>query len=185
MRMVLLPLQNKMLLMNFLSFDGNILGKADLNCDGGSESFFQSLQLSFLTSEMQTALITEVTNDEIIRTVKGMPHNKFLGPDGYTVKFFLATWDTVGPLFIAAVKEFFTSGKILKQLNSTVLTLVSKISQPSGVTDFRTVACCNITYKCISKILANRLKKFLHHLICSNHIAFIEGRRIMNNVLLA
>lgn len=64
-----------------------------------------------------------------------MPHNKSPSPDGYTVEFFITAWDVVGALVIAAIKEFFLSEKILKQLNSTSLALISKVARPTKVTD--------------------------------------------------
>lgn len=79
----------------------------------------------------------------------------------------------------------YLSGQLLKQLNATALAPVPKVPQPVKVIDFRPTACCNTVYKCISKILANRLKVFLPHLISVNQRAFIAGRRIMDNILLA
>lgn len=53
------------------------------------------------------------------------------------------------------------------------------------VTDFRPISCCNIIDKCISKILANRMRKYLPSLISKNQAAFVNGRFIGENVLLA
>lgn len=51
--------------------------------------------------------------------------------------------------------------------------------------DYRPIACCNVLYKVVSKILANRLKTILPRLITENQSAFISGRLLMENVLLA
>ncbi|OWM79398.1 hypothetical protein CDL15_Pgr022810 [Punica granatum] len=51
--------------------------------------------------------------------------------------------------------------------------------------DFRSIACCNTIYKCITKILANRVEGVLPDLVSMNQSAFIKGRRISNNILLA
>lgn len=56
---------------------------------------------------MQNSLLSEVTIEEIFYTLKSMPRNTILGPDGYTMEFFLVDWDVVGTLFVVAVKEFF------------------------------------------------------------------------------
>lgn len=71
----------------------------------------------------------------------------------------------MGPQVIAAVKESFNNGKLIKQINATKIALVSKCSQPVKVKDYSVIACCNTLYKVISKILVNRLKKCLPHLL--------------------
>jgi hypothetical protein len=53
------------------------------------------------------------------------------------------------------------------------------------MSDYRPIACCNVLYKIISKIICNRIKPFLPLLISENQSAFIPGRYIAENVLLA
>ena len=70
-------------------------------------------------------------------------------------------------------------------MNSTVLSLIPIFPNPTTVVDFRPIACCDVMYKCITKVLANRLRNFLEILINANQTAFIKGRSILKNVLLA
>ncbi|XP_026459478.1 uncharacterized protein LOC113360153 [Papaver somniferum] len=77
------------------------------------------------------------------------------------------------------------SGKLLKEVNSTFITLVAKCDNASSVLDFRPIACCNVIYKCISKIIASRMKFILKGLVSSNQSVFISGRSIQDNILLA
>ena len=51
--------------------------------------------------------------------------------------------------------------------------------------DYRPIACCNVLYKVVSKILANRLKGILPRIVSANQSAFVQGRLLMENVLLA
>ncbi len=83
------------------------------------------------------------------------------------------------------VKPFFHSGFMLKSLNHTFITLIPKVPNPEKVTQFRPIALCNVTYKIISKILVNRLKPFMDSLIIPFQNAFIQGRQITNNIILA
>ncbi|XP_048626442.1 uncharacterized protein LOC125594173 [Brassica napus] len=105
------------------------------------------------------------------------------GPDGYPAEFFTANWNAVGADMVAAVQEFFESGKILRQWNSTAVTLIRKKPNASKITEFRPISCCNTVYKVISKLLANRLKQILPSIISNSQSAFIPGRSLAENAL--
>ncbi|GJT26179.1 RNA-directed DNA polymerase, eukaryota, reverse transcriptase zinc-binding domain protein [Tanacetum coccineum] len=81
--------------------------------------------------------------------------------DGFTACFFKKTWSVIGDEVCDAVKEFFKNKKLLKEVNATIISLVPKISTPLKVSEFRPIACCNVLYKCISKILTERIKNGL------------------------
>ncbi|GLT72077.1 hypothetical protein SLA2020_440400 [Shorea laevis] len=74
---------------------------------------------------------------------------------------------------------------LLKEVNATILTLVPKKINPAAMGDYRPIACCNVLYKCITKILSNRLLPLLGDLVGSTQSAFIPSRSISKNVLLA
>ncbi|GKD29284.1 RNA-directed DNA polymerase, eukaryota, reverse transcriptase zinc-binding domain protein [Tanacetum coccineum] len=78
--------------------------------------------------------------------------------------------------------EFFSLGKLLGEVNATLISLVPKSLTPLKVSDFRHIACCNVIYKCISKILTNRIKIALSQIV--NQSAFVPGRAITDNILL-
>lgn len=50
--------------------------------------------------------------------------------------------------------------------------------------EFKPISCCNIIYKCISKILTDMLKKTLPGIISNSQSAFVAERRIIDNILL-
>ncbi|GJT01984.1 RNA-directed DNA polymerase, eukaryota, reverse transcriptase zinc-binding domain protein [Tanacetum coccineum] len=49
----------------------------------------------------------------------------------------------------------------------------------------RPIACCNVIFKCISKILTERMKKCLKKLVGQNQSAFIPNRKIQDNILIS
>ncbi|XP_074305841.1 uncharacterized protein LOC141641063 [Silene latifolia] len=100
-------------------------------------------------------------------------------------KNLLGTSKWVGNVHVlTAVKEFFTTIKLLKQVNSTTLTLIPIKHRPLSVSDFRPISCCNVLYKIISKVICNRMANVLPEIISANQSAFIKGREIVDNILI-
>ena len=85
----------------------------------------------------------------------------------------------------AAIHEFFNYGKMIGELKKTLISLIHKCKTPAKVADYMPISCCNVVYKGISKIITNRLKVVLNELMDSNQSAFIPGRQINDNILLA
>lgn len=145
-----------------------------------------SLLLNFQYSNTQSCKLQEDFSDkEIEEAFFSLPRNKSCGPDGFSSEFFIGCWSIIGPEIISAVKEFFREGKLLRQWNSTMLVLIPKIRNASKVGDFRPISCLNTLYKVISRLLTDRLKDALIPVISHAQSAFMPGRLLAENVLLA
>jgi hypothetical protein len=126
-----------------------------------------------------------VIPEEIRKVVFAMNKQKAPRPDGFSAGFFQKAWSIVGEDVSDAILEFFQTGRLLHRVNATILTLVPKKKNPASMGDYKPISCCNLMYKSIAKILANRLLLGLEDIISPNQGAFILGRSISENILLA
>ena len=135
--------------------------------------------------KMNLRLTCPFSEHEIDTAMKQMAALKALGPDGMPLVFYQSYWHVVGSDVSTAVLSCLNSGKIPSSLNHTYVTLIPKTKNPKRVMEYRPISFCNVIYKLISKVLANRLKKVLPNVIFDTQSAFVPGRLIMNNILIA
>jgi hypothetical protein len=86
---------------------------------------------------------------------------------------------------VAAVKTFFAEGRMPEGVNDTAIVLIPKVAHPERLTEYRPISLCNVIYKVVSKCLVNRLRPLLEELVDENQSAFVPGRLITDNVLIA
>jgi hypothetical protein len=135
-----------------------------------------------LPSSSHALLLSPVTPDDIRKVVFSIGDDKAPGPDGYSSSFFKRAWHIVGDDFCAAVQDFFTSGRLLRQVNHSIITLVPKSANVTSPSDFRPISCCNVIYKVIAKLLAGRLACTLPTIISPLQNAFLGGRFMSDNI---
>ncbi|CAN6177724.1 unnamed protein product [Urochloa humidicola] len=107
------------------------------------------------------------------------------GPDGLNVAFYRAAWPWIADDITTLVQEFFNSGTLPEHTNKTYIVLIPKKTTCLSPQDFRPISLCNVFYKIIAKSLAERCKNHLPHLIHHSQHAFIKGRNITTNIILA
>jgi hypothetical protein len=68
--------------------------------------------------------------------------------------------------------------------NSSFLALIPKEFGATSLDKFKYISLCNISYKIIDKIVANRLTLFLRSLILPKQGGFVVGKKIWDNFIL-
>ncbi|WOH14253.1 hypothetical protein DCAR_0933770 [Daucus carota subsp. sativus] len=114
-----------------------------------------------------------------------MHPDKASGPDGLNPAFFQHFWPMLGREVFECCKEWLLKCTFPADFNNTNLVLIPKKVGANCMKDFRPIALCNVLYKILAKVLGNRLKIILPDLISETQSAFVPGRSITDNVLIA
>ncbi|GKA63786.1 RNA-directed DNA polymerase, eukaryota, reverse transcriptase zinc-binding domain protein [Tanacetum coccineum] len=118
------------------NFQG-FLGKKDVVTNMATDRIVFPNKLS---SEEVDKMCRDVSVVEGKNAMFDIEDSKAPGPDGYTARFY-------------------------NEVSATTISHVPKVQNPDRVSEFRPIACFNVIYKCISKIITNRLKGVLGRLI--------------------
>ena len=112
------------------------------------------------------SMLGDVVKDEEIRcAVFGIGAYKAPGKDGIQSLFYQSQWNTVGAKLCELVKSVFSKPSLVGELNDTLITLIPKVDDALSLKQFRPIILCNVSYKVITKILANRMRKVMNDLI--------------------
>ncbi|KAL8133749.1 hypothetical protein AgCh_008986 [Apium graveolens] len=114
-----------------------------------------------ITTELNEELLGPVNEEEVKHALFQMNPDKAPGPDGMTPGFFQKYWSIVGTYVIKIVQDFIDTGQMSEELNETNIVLIPKNKSPVNMGDLRPIALCNVAYKIVSKVLANRMKPLL------------------------
>jgi hypothetical protein len=138
-----------------------------------------------VSDDMNAFLCSPFTSMEVEKALFAMKPNKSPGPDGFTAGFYQRHWSLVKEDICYAVLTFLNGGDMPEIVNNTVIVLIPKVKNPQELTQFRPIALCNVLYKICSKVIANRLRGVLDDIISEEQSAFVPGRLITDNALVA
>ena len=138
-----------------------------------------------ITDELNVVLLANFTREEVVVALKQMEPLKVSGPDGLPPLFFQCYWHVVGDDVTKAVLSCLSTGVIPTLLNGTFITLIPKVKSPTKVSEFRPISLCNIVYKLVAKVVANKMRGLLPLIISESQSAFQFDKAISDNILVA
>ena len=164
-------------------------------CDYYQSLFTSSQPLDFVvileavkpsvSEAMNAQLLRPFLREEVEVAIKQMKPISALGPDSMPPLFYQSFWSLIDVDICSAMLHFLNNYKIPLEINSTNITMIPKVKSPELFKDFRPISLCNVVYKIVSKVLANRFRDVLPSIISRNQSAFQAGRVITDNILMA
>uniref|UniRef100_A0A803PYN6 Reverse transcriptase domain-containing protein n=1 Tax=Cannabis sativa TaxID=3483 RepID=A0A803PYN6_CANSA len=155
----------------------------------GSDVHAASAIFSYLNFGLEDSDVSflhqDFTPEEVRRAVFQISGDKAVGLDGFNAHFYEKNWSVLGSDLTKAILDCLNHAADFSSINSSLIVLIPKKQRAHSLKDFRPISLCTTFYKIISKTLANRLKVVLDKIISPNQSAFISGRIIFDNILLA
>ncbi|XP_075088531.1 uncharacterized protein LOC142170503 [Nicotiana tabacum] len=139
---------------------------------------------NLINTEQNAELIKQPTKEEVKVAVFGLNGDSAGGPDGMTGKFYHSCWDLIGDDLYDMVRAFFNGHELPKCVTHTNLVLLPKKKEVTTFPDLRPISLSNFSNKVISRVVHERLVKFLPSLISEEQAGFVKGRNIVENILL-
>ena len=127
------------------------------SCSSGIEEVANLIPRS-VTPEMNEHLTKEFQREEVVQAVL----------NGMSAIFYQKYWDVSGNDIINIVLNVLNSNASVAPLNQTNIALIPKTNSPTKMNEFQPISLCNVSYKIISKVLANKLKPILSTIISEN-----------------
>ncbi|RVX09479.1 Transposon TX1 uncharacterized 149 kDa protein [Vitis vinifera] len=145
----------------------------------------ERLDWSPISEESALRLDSPFTEEEISKANFQLDRDKAPGLDGFTIAVFQECWDVIKEELVRVFAEFHRSGIINQSTNASFIILLPKKSLSKRISDFRPISLITSLYKIIAKVLSGRLRGVLHETIHYTQGAFVQGRQILDAVLIA
>uniref|UniRef100_A0A803P795 Reverse transcriptase domain-containing protein n=1 Tax=Cannabis sativa TaxID=3483 RepID=A0A803P795_CANSA len=150
----------------------------------GSDMVIQCIQRK-VTTQINEELHQPIVAEEVRKAIFSMHPDKSPGPDSMTPAFYQKCWDIIQLDIVDVVQKFFTTGEFDSACGDANVVLIPKKKLPESMVDLRPIALCNVLYKIITKVMANRMKPYMDHIVSESQSAFIPGRLITDNILVS
>ncbi|XP_059073104.1 uncharacterized protein LOC131873940 [Cryptomeria japonica] len=139
-------------------------------------SSFVDVVPSLVSFDDNKMLMSPFMVTKVKQVIFSMGPDKAPGPNGYTTLFFQKSWDFLGNDIVSTLEESRRNRSILKEMNTTLIAIISKVDNPASFVDFWPISLCNTLYKIFTKAISIRLAK----IIIAEQGGFVPGKETLN-----
>lgn len=148
-----------------------------------SKGFWERITLPRLSDTQAASLVSPITSEEISLAIKQLKNNKAPGPDGLSNDFYKILAPHIVDTLVSVFNTILAGQDVPLYFNSALLKVLHKPGRdPDFPASYRPISLLNSDYKLLTKIIADRLKCVIHHIVHSDQTGFIPGRHSVTNV---
>ena len=152
---------------------------------GAEDNIFRGLEIPNIGEEEKLACEKELSESEILKSVKSMKNGKSPGTCGLTSEWYKFFWVDIKDLLTASINFNLSRGILSLEQRRGILTLIPKKDKDRlYLKNWRPLTLLNTDYKIIAKSLSNRLTKILPFIIEDDQTGYVSGRFIGCNIRL-
>ena len=143
------------------------------------EAFFERINLPKVGEEQNKLLTSEITDEEIKRTISHLKPNKAAGPDGFLSEWYKEMKDLLVPMMKASFNHVLKTGVT----PPSVISLIPKEGKDKlECGNYRPISVLNQDYKMFTHVLAKRLEKIFPRIISLDQTGVIQQRQTQDNI---
>ncbi|CAI5458325.1 unnamed protein product [Closterium sp. Yama58-4] len=135
-----------------------------------------------LSSDAVAALEADWSEQEVKQAFKALANNKSPGRDGLPKELFEQNWDVLGRDFMKLARSFSDTALLPASIKEAVTILLHKKGDKDNLDNYRPITLLNFTYKILARVVADRMKQWLHLVISEEQYGFIPGRRMSDAI---
>jgi len=162
-----------------------ILGEVHSSiADTELEREFDAFVTIQLKAEHNTALLHEITPQEVIRAVASLNRHKAAGPDGLNNDFYKDAQAVLVPAMVAISNELLKGGDPPASFLEALIIPLKKKGDSVDAMNFRPISLLQTGYKVFMKVIATRAQLVMGVPIGDSQQGFVHGRQLMKTVMM-
>lgn len=167
----------------FKLFYSNLYTSDSTACLSDMETFFNSVDIPSLSSDMREGLEAPITQEEIRAAISAMQPGKSPGPDGFSVDFFKKFCYDLTPFLCQVFTDSLESGALPPSCYQACISLLlKKDKDPLDCASYRPISLLNTDVKILAKLLACRLENALPSVVSPDQTGFVKNRHSFFNI---
>lgn len=167
----------------FQNYYTQLYTQPNLAYENQTKTFLESLNLTKLSSNHNSGLMTEITEEELNEAISRMKANKSPGPDGFPSEWYKTFRSELVPSLLLTLNTALKEGKIPPSWKEATITVIPKEGKDRlECGSYRPISVLNTDYKLYTSILAKRLEKILPQIIHTDQTGFILQRQTHDNI---